>query len=440
MNKELYENLKNELNSLEGEFSNPNYVCTHFLSEKVNGKTGKDKFTVIYSFYEYMDNKEEYSFIKSDGWAEFYCKNLSEYLTYDNIIFNFDEIVKDEKLLDTILKVCNADVKKYFYNYSKIKNLESLKMGNNEYVSVYNKIKEVMIKEGLIQDNIVISTDKTSLGINKEIEALNNRKAELKKEKVQRRDDIFNQASSSIGIQKKDLMKRVGENSSFEIDKIVIDESLMTKLSSKPAVAATMKKTVFDKIKYKINSSKVLKNVSLDIVEIDNIKTLTINKKETIFDKIASSDNALVRAIYNSAKEKLNLLKMIVKPSDEVKNIVKESLINTNSKVKEKITLAKENAKNSIDEKRENINNKVQGALFNTVLSVSDAQYKAHEKLDDVKQGINNQKQKLANDAANKLLGLAFKIDPNAVVLNAGTKVASVANPMLEETAGKNLA
>lgn len=311
MNKELYENLKNELNSLEGEFRKINYVGGTFLGEKLNGKSGKELFTVIYTFYEYMIQREEFNFINKDGWAEFYRENL------------FDKIINDEKLLDSVLEVCSNDFKEKLNAYTNSENFLRMKTGSDKYSRIYNKIKDSMVASGLIEKeksaykNAGASGNVTSAEIDKKIEDLRN-------QKIQRRDAIFEEASNSIGIRPEKLIKKVGKNESFNIDEIVIDEKLVSKLAANSAIAATTPRNVFEKIK----SLVFFKNIKLEIRELDNKKILKINGS----DKIANSENALVRAIYNSAKEKFNLFKLLIKPSGELKAAVSQMLLNASKK------------------------------------------------------------------------------------------------------------
>lgn len=315
MNKELYENIKNELNSLGEELATINYVGGHLLNEKLKGKSGKELFTVIYAFYEYMSQRKEFEFINNDGWAKFYRENL------------FDKIANNEKLLDDVLKVCSNEFKEKLYTYAKTENALHMKAGSNKYLSFYQRMEKVMVDEGLIEkkEKVIIAGDETNASIDKQIE-------ELKEKKVQRRDVMFEEAADSIGLNKEKLIKKVGQNESFNVDEIVIDEKLVSKLAANSAIAATTPRNIFGKIIQKIKSSRHFKSINLKIDEIDGKKTLQLNKKKTVFDKIANSENALVRAIYNSAKEKFNLFKLLVKPSSEVKAAVSQMLLNASKK------------------------------------------------------------------------------------------------------------
>ena len=362
MNKELYKNIKNELDSLEEELSTPNYVGGHLLGQNLLGKNSGDKFTVIFAFYEYMSERETFNFIKEGNWADFFRNNLSNYLTEDVIKNNLYDIVSNEKLVDTILKVCNDDVKENLYKYVNIENTIHTKTGSDKYATIFERIETEMINQGLIEkkhdiadkENVISSTE-TSKSIDDQIEELKKRQESLEEKKIQRRDTMFNEVSDNIGISSEKLIKKVGEEDSLDIDRIVIEPSLVSKLAANSAVAATMPRNTYEKIKERIHKFRTFKNIELDITKVDGLQTLTMSKKETIFDKIASSDNALVREISNSAKKKLELFKAIVKPSPEVWSIVKAALKNTSKKISEQLSKTKEEVYASYGELRENI-------------------------------------------------------------------------------------
>ena len=59
MNKDLYNQIKDELASLEGEWSQPEAVRS-LLGQKILGKNEEDRFAIICAFYEYMSSKESF--------------------------------------------------------------------------------------------------------------------------------------------------------------------------------------------------------------------------------------------------------------------------------------------------------------------------------------------------------------------------------------------
>lgn len=396
MNNELYQNIKTELDSLSEELATPSYVGGHLLRQKLLKKNGKDIFTIVYAFYEYMNKTDAFSFIKEGNWADFYRNNLSNYLTEDVIKNNLYDIVSNEKLVYTILKVCNDDVKKNLYKYVNIENTIHIKTGSNKYMDIFKKIEGELLKQGLIskkeeiKDEIVVSSNETSSSIDVKIADLKRKQEELEKQKLQRRDTMFSEAADSIGISDEKLIKKVGKEESFTIDRIVVAPELVSKLTSNSLVAVTMPRNTYEKIKERINNFKTFKNIELEITKVDGMQTLTMSKKETIFDKIASGDNALVREISNSAKKKLELFKTIVKPSPEVCSIVKEALKNTSKKISEQISKTKEEVHATYDELKENIKsvyletkNETSKKISDFAERVSDYGVSAREKLSE---------------------------------------------------------
>ncbi len=283
MNNELYRSIKNELNSLNGEQKEPNNV-SNLLGKMATGKKGKELFTVIYAFYEYMNN-QGFSFISEQKeWADFFQNNFSNYFTMNIIKSDFDDIVSNERLLNTILKVCNLEVKNNLYKYAKIQNALYTKTGSNRYVNVYKKIEDTLINDGIIENS-------------KENEDyLESKKLESNKKRV------------------------------------LVDPSLVSGLKSKSEVVATTTKAIYEKIKEKTSSFKFFKNLKLEILDNDRLSTLTIVKKEDFFDKIASSDNEYVRKIYNSAKTKLELFKSLAKPGLKTQDFSEDETDKKNSK------------------------------------------------------------------------------------------------------------
>lgn len=343
MNNELYNNIKEGLNSLEGESTKVNNVCAS-LNEKLKGKTSKDIFTITYAFYEYMIKKEEFNFIKTGEWKKFFQDNISRYLTFDVIKDNFDNIIENENLLDTILNICTDEVKQNLCKFAKVQNDFYIRTGSNKYVDVYSKINEI------VNGSKIITSDEHTLSnndIEKGLSDLKSKQDEIEKKqnelnniKQEKRDEMFNDASSVLGINSGSLIKKVGNEESLKIDSIQISSDLIDKLKSNDAKAASCPSNIFKKIQENINEKIPFvrvysdnKNIKLMISEIDGNNVLQINKKETVFDKIASCNNAVVRSIVSSSSRKLKLFKSLVIPDKEVIESIKKAILNSNEKI-----------------------------------------------------------------------------------------------------------
>ncbi len=338
MNKDLYKQIKDELASLEGEWSQPEAVRS-LLGQKILGKNEEDRFAIICAFYEYMSSKESFSFINSGTWADFFRNNLSKYLTIDRIELIFDDIINNDSLVQTILNVCNDEVKKNFYDYAKKKNTLYLKNGDNRYKDVFSKIEDVLASQGLVKKSKEVPNYKSSKELDKrsdeitaQIARLSQEKEKIEADKVSKRDDLFGKAGAVIGVNPDKLIRKVGDENSFAVDRIVLDQRLADKIASNEAIVATQPKNVFDKLKKKALNALMLLTVNLEIVDEKGLNVLRVSKKKSTLDKMASSDNEVLRSIANSVRKKITLFKELVKPSAEVSQSLKAVFKTTNEK------------------------------------------------------------------------------------------------------------
>lgn len=361
MNKDLYKQIKDELTSLEGEWSQPEAVRS-LLGQKILGKNEEDRFAIICAFYEYMSSKESFSFINSGTWADFFRNNLSKYLTIDRIEFIFDDIINNDSLVQTILNVCNDEVKKNFYEYAKKKNTLYLKNGDNRYKDVFSKIEDVLASQGLVKKSKEVPNYKSSKELDKrsdeitaQIARLSQEKEKIEADKVSKRDDLFGKAGAVIGVNPDKLIRKVGDENSFTVDRIVLDQRLADKIASNEAIVATQPKNVFDKLKKKALNDLMLLTVNLEIVDEKGLNVLRVSKKKSTLDKMASSDNEVLRSIANSVRKKITLFKQLVKPSAEVSQSLKAVLKATNEKFISSVKNITEEAKASYTELKDNL-------------------------------------------------------------------------------------
>ena len=346
MNKDLYKQIKDELNSLESELedlkeedkeSKLKVAVSSSLGKKLHEE--KDKFTVICAFYEYMSSRDVFSFIESGDWANFFRNNLSKYLTIDRIELIFDDIIDNDNIVKTILNVCNDEVKKNFYDYAKKKNTLYLKNGDNRYEVVFSKIEGVLASQGLVKKSEEVPNyksskefDNRSNEITAQIARLSQEQEKIEADKVSKRDDLFGKAGTDIGVEPGKLIKKVGTQESLEVDNIVLDQRLVDKIASNEAIVATQPKNVFDKLKKKALNALMLLTVNLEIVDEKGLNVLRVSKKKSTLDKMASSDNEVLRSIANSVRKKITLFKELVKPSSEVSQSLKAVFKTTNEK------------------------------------------------------------------------------------------------------------
>lgn len=361
MNTDLYNEIKDELASLEGNRTQPKAVSS-LLGQKILNKNEKDKFTVIYAFYEYMSSKEAFSFIKSGDWSDFFRNNFSKYLTIDRIELIFNDIINDENLIKTLLNVCSNEVKKNFYHCVKNKNTLYLKAGDKKYEKIFNEIKKSLIEQGLIkQDKKEVNYEsnkdfsKRQEEIDAEIARLSKEKEKIEADKVSKRDDLFGKAGAVIGVNPDKLIRKVGNENSFVVDRIVLDQRLADKIAANEAIVATKPKNVFDRMKKKVSNALMLSTVNFEIVDNNGLNVLKISKEQGTLDKMASSDSEVLRAIANSVRIKTELFKQLVKPSEEVLQSLKAVFKATNEKFISSVKNITEEAKLSYVELKDNL-------------------------------------------------------------------------------------
>lgn len=455
MNKELYIKIKAELDNLEGEYAKPKYVCEKLIGQRLLGKNAKDQFTVIYAFYEYMKNRKEFDFIKEGTWNRFYQKNFSKYLTKDVIRREFDEIMGNDEMIRVILTVCNDDVKKNLYEYAKMENFVFEKVGNEKYKEVFQKIEDEMVQQGLIKRQEENVNELDSLN---NVEGLNPKQTANQNTRFESKD-MFNSAAKTLSVDKSKLVKKADKLLEKEgkdirsLDKIVIEPSVMEMLSSDASKAATMQKTTYQKFKERVRSKTVLHKLNLDIITLDGKLTLVIKKKEGFLDKIASSDNATVRVIGNSAREKLELFKQLVRPSAEVTSIIKQGLVNTSNKFTQSVYNTKQEVKTSYGELKENLTSSLHENISTVKQNFEDAKDlvahysdsvkdkisgKLYNMADRISPGVNTEvnienpveRKAYANETNERknVVTTANKILPNGkrIVVKAGTKAGEI--------------
>lgn len=357
MNKDLYKQIKDELASLEGEWSQPEAVRS-LLGQKILGKNEEDRFAIICAFYEYMSSKESFSFINSGTWADFFRNNLSKYLTIDRIELIFDDIINNDSLVQTILNVCNDEVKKNFYDYAKKKNTLYLKNGDNRYKDVFSKIEDVLASQGLVKKSKEVPNYKSSKELDKrsdeitaQIARLSQEKEKIEADKFNKRDDLFSAAGAVIGVNPDKLIRKVGDENSFAVDRIVLDQRLADKIASNEAIVATKPKNVFDRIKQEALNALRLRKTKCETKEINGMNTLIL--KDT--DKTATSSNEYVRKFMKFLRKKKELFKQLVKPSAEVSQSLKAVLKATNEKFISSVKNITEEAKASYTELKDNL-------------------------------------------------------------------------------------
>lgn len=240
MNKELYLNIKNYLNSSDLPAQKVSVDLGEYI--KNYGKTPVDKFTITYVFYEYMSAK--FSFVNSGEWKKYFELNFANYLTDERINEQLDVII-DSNVLDNIMKASDNRVLYKIYSCLNNRKLESMR-----YMDALNKVARKCIELGIIED--------------------------VRTEEPEKKTSSF----------------------------------------------VSVSKDSYNKLKNKITSCNGFATLNLRILSSKKLNNLNV-RGQAVFDKIATSEANLVKKIAASAKEKKELLKIIVKPSRELVSKIK---------------------------------------------------------------------------------------------------------------------
>ena len=425
MNGELVKKIYDELKEKEEKGELGNNIGTFFQEKYKEIMLGSTSNTVnVYlAFYRFMHDSVSYrATLETLQWHEFFKNGIDVYFTKENIEKDFDEIVLNKDMLDVFFKFCSEDKKKNLYEVLNTK----AKIGL--YADAYNDIIQRLESEGIIkknENNNVETFDvpnniyKTSEQIKNEQEELLRRHEALERQKEEKRDIVFESATDKLGIEKEDLINKVGEDKSYNVDNIVVSQELINMLKSNESKAATVPNGIFQKIKSKVNKKRTLNKMELEVTKKNNITTLSLSKKETVFDKIATTSKSVVNKIKDSAQIALGIGFLA---GNAAKEMMKEAIEKTDEKIKGA-------SKKALDE-IQNMKDKASGVIYNGIMSVSELPDKASEKV-----------QKVKTDLAEEIHGIADKIDPNTniesrltsvpvkIVLNSGTYAGSIYMP-----------
>ena len=247
---------------------------------------------------------------------------------------------------------------------------------------MFNKISEIVEgKKVVIPEENALSNNDIEKKLNDLKEKQNDiekKQDELNKAKEEKRNELFNNASSILGINSDSLLKKVGNEESLKIDSIQISSDLIERLKSNDAKAASCPSSVFKKLKENIKEKIPFvktyldnKDIKLEIKQIDGSRVLEVKNKETVFDKIASCDNTVIRSIALSSSRKLKLFKSLVTPDREVVDSIKNAILNTNKKIIRFAKNIKAEAKETYTDLKKDViesYNHVQQNLENTYL------------------------------------------------------------------------
>ena len=315
------------------DLSNPSYVyeAQKFLEKCFNDVIGdfkntKDKLLVFMIYYD-LTAKKEFNYLRP-----FYKQTYERCFDTEVHMQEYFDLLQNKELCDSVLENVNDETLKNIYNYTKDINDLFLKNNDQKYVGLYKKIEKVCLDKNIIEPPFIIKAENfdTEEVLKKSHDE--NKLSDLSYEAQQtgKMSENFTNAANAIGVEPDKLIDLVGEKNALKVDEIEVSKKFLDKLAANSAVITTIPNNKLMNLVSRINRKNTLKSVDFDIVEINGVNRLLLNREDTTLDKIANCSKNVLNAIRGKVSKIKKLSGIIekVKPS-----IVKEAIVNTNSKV-----------------------------------------------------------------------------------------------------------
>ncbi len=315
------------------DLSNPSYVyeAQKFLEKCFNDVIGdfkntKDKLLVFMIYYD-LTAKKEFNYLRP-----FYKQTYERCFDTEVHMQEYFDLLQNKELCDSVLENVNNETLKNIYNYTKDINDLFLKNNDQKYVGLYKKIEKVCLDKNIIEPPFIIKAENfdTEEVLKKSHDE--NKLSDLSYEAQQtgKMSENFTNAANAIGVEPDKLIDLVGEKNALKVDEIEVSKKFLDKLAANSAVITTIPNNKLMNLVSRINRKNTLKSVDFDIVEVNGVNRLLLNREDTTLDKIANCSKNVLNAIRGKVSKIKKLSGIIekVKPS-----IVKEAIVNTNSKV-----------------------------------------------------------------------------------------------------------
>ena len=315
------------------DLSNPSYVyeAQKFLEKCFNDVIGdfkntKDKLLVFMIYYD-LTAKKEFNYLRP-----FYKQTYERCFDTEVHMQEYFDLLQNKELCDSVLENVNDETLKNIYNYTKDINDLFLKNNDQKYVGLYKKIEKVCLDKNIIEPPFIIKAENfdTEEVLKKSHDE--NKLSDLSYEAQQtgKMSENFTNAANAIGVEPDKLIDLVGEKNALKVDEIEVSKKFLDKLAANSAVITTIPNNKLMNLVSRINRKNTLKSVDFDIVEINGVNRLLLNREDTTLDKIANCSKNVLKAI----KGKVSKIKKLSSIIEKVKpSIVKEAIVNTNSKV-----------------------------------------------------------------------------------------------------------
>ena len=315
------------------DLSNPSevYEAQKFLEKCFNDVIGdfkntKDKLLVFMIYYD-LTAKKEFNYLRP-----FYKQTYERCFDTEVHMQEYFDLLQNKELCDSVLENVNDETLKNIYNYTKDINDLFLKNNDQKYVGLYKKIEKVCLDKNVIEPPFIIKAENfdTEEVLKKSHDE--NKLSDLSYEAQQtgKMSENFTNAANAIGVEPDKLIDLVGEKNALKVDEIEVSKKFLDKLAANSAVITTIPNNKLMNLVSRINRKNTLKSVDFDIVEINGVNRLLLNREDTTLDKIANCSKSVLNAI----KGKVSKIKKLSSIIEKVKpSIVKEAIVNTNNKV-----------------------------------------------------------------------------------------------------------
>ena len=327
------------------DLSNPSevYEAQKFLEKCFNDVIGdfrntKDKLLVFMMYYD-LTAKKEFNYLRP-----FYKQTYERCFDTEKHMQEYFDLLQNKELCDAVLANVNDETLKNIYNYTKDINDLFLKNNDQKYVGLYERVEKACLNKKVIEPPFVIKSE--SYLSEEKLRKFHdeNKISDLSYEAQQtgKMSENFTNAANAIGVEPDKLIDLVGEKNALKVDEIEVSKEFLDKLAANSAVITTIPNNKLMNLVSRINRKNTLKSVDFDIVEINGVNRLLLNREDTTLDKIANCSKSVLNAI----KGKVSKIKKLSSIIEKVKpSIVKEAIVNTNNKVDNYLTNLKNKEK-----------------------------------------------------------------------------------------------
>ena len=174
------------------------------------------------------------------------------------------------------------------------------------------RVAEHQVKKPRITARVVEPTTSVSENITEPVELENTQPKtasqmsdeirNLQAQQAAQRDTTFSSAASNLGVASSDLIKKVGEEASLDVDNIVVDDAVVQMVAERQEKVASVSNGTLRRIKERSNKRKNLRRMGIEVVNDGNIQTVKVVKQDTVFDKIATTGRNVLDRIKNGIK------------------------------------------------------------------------------------------------------------------------------------------